>query len=161
MSTEVPVHKWLKGPNGWTLPCPLVVAATGQGLLPEASIYWKRVTCPLCLKGRPEARLVPKKTDRWLQGYACAVAILQKLEGGFVRTTTVKELAGAGGLTEESCKAAGVDESDMEVLFPPDCVNPRCLHLRGWHRKGTGACLECGCLEYVEPKKENACVRAS
>jgi hypothetical protein len=31
-----------------------------------------------------------------------------------------------------------------------NCLDPRCQHPRGWHRFGTGACLECGCTEFKE-----------
>lgn len=54
----------------------------------------------------------------WVQGYACAVATLQKLDGSKLLTTDVSELVRAGGLNETMCKLHNVDPSDVEVLFP-------------------------------------------
>lgn len=31
------------------------------------------------------------------------------------------------------------------------CADPRCEHPQGWHRKGVGSCLECGCTEFKKP----------
>ena len=61
----------------------------------------------------------PSTTDRWVQGYACAVATLQRMDGSSMLTTKVKELMSIGSLTHRDCKAAGVDEYDIEALFPP------------------------------------------
>lgn len=33
-----------------------------------------------------------------------------------------------------------------------NCADSRCAHPQGWHRHGTGSCLECGCSLF----KENA-----
>lgn len=57
-------------------------------------------------------------TKSFIQGYACAVATLQRMDGSEIYTTQVKELSGAGGLTLENCQKAGVDAYDMEILFP-------------------------------------------
>lgn len=54
--------------------------------------------------------------DYWIQGYACAVATMQRMDGDLL-TTQVKELLEAGGLTKETCLSACVDPYDMEVLF--------------------------------------------
>lgn len=64
----------------------------------------------------PTGKRIPI-SDRWLQGYACAVATLAKLEGSS-DATHVRELKGCAGLTKSSCEKAGVDEYDMEALFP-------------------------------------------
>ena len=29
------------------------------------------------------------------------------------------------------------------------CTGERCRHPKDWHRQGIGACLECGCLEFL------------
>jgi hypothetical protein len=55
--------------------------------------------------------------DKFIQGYECAVATLQRMEGGQMLSTQVKELMVAGGLTEETCRECGVDQYDMEILF--------------------------------------------
>lgn len=54
----------------------------------------------------------------WLQGYACAVATLQRLDGGSLLTVQVQELMAFGGLKKVDCQHADVDPYDMEVLFP-------------------------------------------
>lgn len=58
--------------------------------------------------------------DSWLQGYACAVACLQRLDGSKLLTTEVKELMKAGGLNVKACVDAGVDPFDMYALFGED-----------------------------------------
>jgi hypothetical protein len=65
--------------------------------------------------------------DPFIQGYACAVANLQRLNGGGKLTAEVKdlmrelepELASA-----EAARAAGIDEDDIRVLFPPPVEKP-------------------------------------
>lgn len=32
------------------------------------------------------------------------------------------------------------------------CAETGCGHSMGWHRKDVGACLECGCLEWIQTK---------
>lgn len=64
-----------------------------------------------------------QQKQTWTQGYACAVATLYRLDGGQPDprfwTTDVKELARCGGIeTLEKCKAARVDQYDIDALFP-------------------------------------------
>lgn len=60
-----------------------------------------------------------KKSDAFMQGYACAVATLQRLDGGKLLTSEVKELMVSGGLSSREAAAEdGVDEYDLSVLFP-------------------------------------------
>lgn len=63
--------------------------------------------------------------NKWLQGYVCAVATLQRLDGNppelMFWTTDVKELARSGGCDTlkacKACKDAGVDPYDIAALF--------------------------------------------
>lgn len=51
------------------------------------------------------------------RGYACAVATLKRLEGS--DSTDVKELLNAVGLTSrQNCVDVGVDDFDVNILFP-------------------------------------------
>lgn len=34
------------------------------------------------------------------------------------------------------------------------CTDPRCEHLRDWHRLGVGSCLECACLGFRDDEDE-------
>lgn len=64
-----------------------------------------------------DARLARKrKTDRWLCGYACAIAVIVRTRG---ESSETEEALAAAGLTSVSAaQDAGVDESDLEVLRP-------------------------------------------
>ncbi len=62
------------------------------------------------LKTLSEAKL--KEQNRWVQGYACAVAQFLKLEG--INNSASDELFGAGIGTIQKAIDAGVDESDLE-----------------------------------------------
>lgn len=53
---------------------------------------------------------------QFIKGYACATATLARLEGGV--DVRVQEIMDACGLTLQSCRAWGVDEYDIEALFP-------------------------------------------
>jgi hypothetical protein len=57
--------------------------------------------------------------DLWTQGYACAVATLQRMDGSRHLTTEVKELMQAAGLTSKAqCEKYEIDPYDLAALFP-------------------------------------------
>jgi hypothetical protein len=55
-----------------------------------------------------------KKEDKWLQGYACCVAMLLKKDG--MNTTNSDELFREGIGSIKKAIEAGVDEDDIEEL---------------------------------------------
>lgn len=60
-----------------------------------------------------EAETYRQPNDRFIQGYACAVATLIRLNEG--ATTDVKELF-RGGLNMDTLGAHGVDEDDINIF---------------------------------------------
>jgi hypothetical protein len=54
-----------------------------------------------------------KKMDKWIQGYACAVATMIVGHG---ISTPVEEVFKAGLGSIKTCIAAGVDEYDLNIL---------------------------------------------
>jgi hypothetical protein len=53
-------------------------------------------------------------SSEWVQGYACAVAVMLKMEG--TDTTPIRELFSAGIGSMEIARASGVNQYDLDVL---------------------------------------------
>lgn len=56
------------------------------------------------------------KDDRFMQGYACALACIQSAHD---EPVAVSEAMGAGGIgSVKALKAANIDKHDFEILLP-------------------------------------------
>ncbi len=39
-------------------------------------------------------------------------------------------------------------DSQQRFFATTPCLDERCEHPKGWHRRGSGSCLECGCVAF-------------
>lgn len=60
--------------------------------------------------------LPEKRNDKWMQGFACAVCVMIKLDGMVETRTREMFRAGVGQLTLTALEKRGVDKSDIEIL---------------------------------------------
>ncbi len=57
-----------------------------------------------------------KKKDRFVEGYACAAAIIAKLETSSDGRTLIRE----GGFSRQYLIDEGADPGDIEAIYPED-----------------------------------------